>query len=161
MSNPEKADTKKPSAPGPADEIIVPLHAEEISISKQTMETGRVQVNTVTREHEQLVDELLTHEHVEIERIPIGKPIDVTPPVRETADRIIVPVVEEVLVVERRLVLKEEVHIHRVRQTERCQERVTLRRQEAEITRVPIETPSTEAGSISQDRLKNTIEEKR
>ena len=139
----------------------MPLHAEEISISKEKLETGRVQVSTVTRDHEQLVDELLTNEHVEIDRIPIGKAIDARPDVREEADSIIVPVVEEVLVLERRLILKEEVHIRRVRGTERHQERVKLRKQEALVTRVPIEAQDKESSSISEDRTKNTIEEKR
>ena len=139
----------------------MPLHAEEISISKEKLETGRVQVSTVTRDHEQLVDELLTNEHVEIDRIPIGKAIDARPDVREEADSIIVPVVEEVLVLERRLILKEEVHIRRVRGTERHQERVKLRKQEAVVTRVPIEAQDKESSSISEDRTKNTIEEKR
>ena len=139
----------------------MPLHAEEISISKEKLETGRVQVSTVTRDHEQLVDELLTNEHVEIDRIPIGKAIDARPDVREEADSIIVPVVEEVLVLERRLILKEEVHIRRVRGTERHQERVKLRKQEAVVTRVPIEAQDKESSPISEDRTKNTIEEKR
>jgi uncharacterized protein (TIGR02271 family) len=139
----------------------VPLHAEEISISKEKTETGRVQVSTLTREHEQLVDEFLTNEHVEIERVPIGKPIDARPEVREEADRIIVPVIEEVLVLERRLVLKEEVHIRRVRGTERHQERVKLRKQEAVVTRVPLETLKNENNSLSQERTENPKEEKR
>jgi stress response protein YsnF len=59
------------------------------------------------------------------------------PAIREEGETIVVPVVEEVLVVERRLVLKEEVRIRRVRSTERHQERVTLRRQEAAVNRLP------------------------
>lgn len=161
MSNSEELNLKNPQIQSKPDEVIVPLHAEEISISKEKLETGRVQVSTVTRENEQLVDELLTNEHVEIERIPIGKPIDARPDVREEADSIIVPVVEEVLVLERRLVLKEEVHIRRIRGTERHQERVKLRKQEAVVTRVPIETQDKESSSISEGRTKNTIEEKR
>ena len=161
MSNSEKTNFKTPKIEATPDEVIVPLHAEEISISKEKLETGRVQVSTVTRDHEQLVDELLANEHVEIERIPIGKAIDARPNVREEADSIIVPVVEEVLVLERRLILKEEVHIRRVRGTERHQERVKLRKQEAVVTRVPIEAQDKESSSISEDRTKNTIEEKR
>jgi stress response protein YsnF len=90
----------------------------------------------------------LARERVEVERIAIGKPIDAIPAVRQDGDTTIIPVVEEVLVVERRLVLKEEIHIHRVRTTEQHQERVTLRRQEAVITRLPIETTPGETGSV-------------
>ena len=162
MSNSEDLNVKTPTMPAKPEEVIVPLHAEEISISKEEMETGRVRLSTVTREHEQLVDELLTNEHVEIERVPIGKPVDTKPEVRQEAEKIIVPVVEEVLVLERRLVLKEEVHIRRVRGTERHQERVKLRKQEAVVTRVPVETPKSETSPISQDQiLRDPEEEKR
>ncbi|MBV8552541.1 MAG: DUF2382 domain-containing protein [Acidobacteriaceae bacterium] len=120
-------------------EIVVPLFTEEIAVSKRVVEKNRVRVSRTTRQQEELVDELLTREQVEVERTAIGKPIDSVPPVREEGDTIIVPVVEEVLVVERRLVLKEEVRIRRVHKTERHQERVTLRKQEAQVTRLPVE----------------------
>jgi hypothetical protein len=45
------------------------------------------------------------------------------------------------VVVERRLMLKEELHIKRVRTTEQHGESVILRRQEAVVTRTPIDTP--------------------
>jgi stress response protein YsnF len=49
------------------------------------------------------------------------------PTVREEGDTIVIPIVEEVLVVERRLFLKEEVHVGRVTSTERHHKSVTLR----------------------------------
>ena len=57
MSNSEELNFKTPQIQAKPDEVIVPLHAEEISISKERLESGRVQVSTVTRDHEQLVDE--------------------------------------------------------------------------------------------------------
>ena len=119
---------------------VVPLLAEELAVTKEKLETGRVRVNTVTRVHEELVDELLAREKVEVERVAVGKLIEAMPSVREDGETIVIPVVEEVLVVERRLILKEEVRIRRVRKTERHQERVPLRKQEAIITRLPVET---------------------
>ena len=95
-----------------------------------------MQVSTVTREHERFVDEMLNHERVEIERVPIGRPVDAIPPVRQEGDTTIMSVVEETIVVERRLILKEEVRIRRLRASERHQETVVLRKQEAVITRV-------------------------
>jgi uncharacterized protein (TIGR02271 family) len=118
-------------------ETAIPLAAEEVAVSKHVVETGRVKITRVTHEREQLIDELLAREAVDIGRMPIGRPIDAMPAVREEGDTIIIPIVEEVLVVERRLFLKEEVHVRRVRTTERHQETVRLRHQEAVITRVP------------------------
>jgi len=118
-------------------EIVVPLLSEEMSVSKRVVPTERVQVSRITREREEFVDELLTSERVEIERKPINRPVDAVPSMREEGDTVIIPIVEEVI--ERRLVLKEEVSIRRVRQAERHQERVTLRRHEAVVTRSPVQ----------------------
>lgn len=117
----------------------IPLHTEEISIQRQQVANATVQVSTVTREQEQFVDQELTHERIEIERLPIGRQIDAVPSVREEGDTTILPVVEEIVVVERRLILKEEVHIRRVQVTEHHRETVMVRQQDAVITR-------TEAG---------------
>lgn len=122
-------------------ETRIPLYEEELSVAKRVIETGRVQVSRVTHSHQQAVDELLRHEKVEIERVPVDRPVDIMPSVRQEGDVTIVPVVEEVLKVERRLVLKEEVHIRRIHETERYQETVTLRKQEAMVSRLAPEGP--------------------
>jgi uncharacterized protein (TIGR02271 family) len=120
-------------------ETVIPLFEEELSVAKRVVDTARVQVSRTTHSYQQVVDELLQHEKVEVERITVDRPVDAIPPIRREGDVMIIPVVEEVLKVERHLVLKEEVHIRRVKQTERYQETVTLRRQEAQISRTPIE----------------------
>jgi len=131
----------------PADhsrETVIPLFEEELSVSRRVVPINRVQVSRVTHSHEHLVDELLERERVEVERVAIDKPIDRMPSVREEGDCLIFPVVEEVLKIERVLVLKEEVRIRRVKGTERYQERVTLRKQEAVVNRLPIEETTTQ-----------------
>ena len=145
------SDSDEVHMPDAIRDTMIPLYEEDLSVSKRQVVTGRVRVETVTREHEQLVDEQLARERVEVERVAIGKPIDAIPAVRQEGDTTIIPIVEEVLVVERRLVLKEEIHIHRVRTTEQHQERVTLRRQEAVITRLPSETSSAPAADPGEN----------
>lgn len=83
-------------------------------------------------------------EHVEVERVAVNRPVNSIPPTRRDGDTTIVPVVEEVLILQRRLILKEELHVRLVRTTEQHQERVVLRRQEAVITRIPAEKPETD-----------------
>ena len=134
---PAKGDPVVDNYPPPAssDELVVPLHAEELSVSRRKVETSTVRVSTITHSRDQLVDEELTRERVEVERVPIGRYVESVPPVREEGDLTILSVVEEVF--ERRLLLREEVHLRRVRTTEHYVETVTLRRQEAVITRTP------------------------
>ena len=116
--------------------LALPLHVEEVSVEKRRVAGDVVRVATVTREREQPVDEMLTHQRVEIERVPIGRTVEAVPPVREEGDTTIMPVVEEVVVITRQLVLKEEVRIRRVRTTEHHRESVMVRTQGAVITRV-------------------------
>jgi uncharacterized protein (TIGR02271 family) len=120
-------------------ETVIPLLEEQFSVAKRVVETARVRVSRVTHDHQQLVDELLNHEKVEVEHVPVDRPIETMPSIRQEGDVTIIPVVEEVLKVERCLVLKEEVHIRRVKTTERHQEQVTLRKQEVLVSRTPIE----------------------
>lgn len=125
-------------------ETVIPLFEEALSVSRRVVPISRVQVSRVTHSHEHLVDELLERERVEVERVAVDKPIDHMPSVREEGDCLIFPVVEEVLKIERVLVLKEEVRIRRVKGTERYQERVTLRKQEAVVNRLPIDETTTQ-----------------
>lgn len=117
------------------ENLVLPLHVEEITVAKRQIERSIVRVATTTNLVDRIVEEDLVQERVEIERIPIGHYVDVFPPVREEGDLTIMPVVEEVLVVERRYLLKEEVHIRRICTAERHRETVQLREQEAIITR--------------------------
>ena len=120
----------------PSGEPHIPLHAEDLTVSKLQVADDIVRVRTVTREHETFVEETLNHERVEIERVPIGRQIEAIPPVRQEGDTTILSVVEETLVIERRLILKEEIYIRRLHVAERHQETVVLRKQEAVITRI-------------------------
>ena len=144
----DRADALDAAAATVDRETVIPVFEEELSVAKRVVETARVRVSRVTHHHQQLVDELLQHEKVEVEHVPIDRPIEAMPSIRQEGDVTIIPVVEEVLKVERHLVLKEEVHIRRIKQTQRYQESVTLRRQEAQVSRLPIEQPAVpEAGA--------------
>ena len=132
-------DTVHADSADEARETVIPLFEEQLAVTKQVIPTARVQVSRVTHSHEELVDELLSREKVEVERVPIDQLVETMPPVREEGDYLIIPVVEEVLKIERVLMLKEEVRIRRVQHTERYQERVTLRRQQAVVNRLPID----------------------
>ncbi len=94
--------------------LVLPLMTERLAVTRRRIEHV-VQVATVTQERGLRVDEALAHGRIEIEWMPIGRTIGAVPLVREEDDTTVMPVAEEVVVVERRLVLKEEVRIRRVR----------------------------------------------
>jgi stress response protein YsnF len=121
------------------EEIVVPLHEEGVSIAKKRVVTGPLRISTVTHQEEALVDETLTQENVEVERTAVNRFVDRMPSVREEGETLVIPIVEEILRVERRLLLKEEVRVRRTWATRRHEERVKIRKQHAIITRLPIE----------------------
>ncbi len=125
---------------------VLRLHEETARVSKEARVSGEVSVSTRTLTRDELVSQDLAHTHVEVTTVPIGRAVDAIPPVREEGDVTIFPVMEEVLVVERRLMLKEEVHIRKVRTIERHQETVTLRYQEAVVSRSSETPPDAGAG---------------
>jgi uncharacterized protein (TIGR02271 family) len=118
------------------EEAVVPVLQEELVVGKQQVPTGGVRVHKRVREHVELVDVPLEHEDLEIRRVVVDREVPDYLPVRREGDTTIVPIVEEVLVVEKRLRLKEEVYITRRRVTEQHQERVILHSEEADVTRV-------------------------
>jgi uncharacterized protein (TIGR02271 family) len=123
-------------------DIAIPLNVEDLTIERREVKRD-VRIHIRTSSHDQLVDEPAMHERVEIEHVAVGRPIDAIPPIREEGDTTVIPVVEEIVVVERRLILKEEIRLRRVRTTERHRETVTLREQQAVIERAdPAETKS-------------------
>jgi uncharacterized protein (TIGR02271 family) len=124
------------------DTATIPIAEERAVVEKRRVVTGRVRVRTVTAEEQALVPAVLEGESVDIERIPVDHENDAVPPVRTEGDTTIVPVVEEILVVEKRLVLKEEIHIRRRPTRESVEVPVTLRRQRAQVERLPPEAES-------------------
>jgi len=80
-----------------------------------------------------VVDEHLFADEVAVERVPINQIVDQVPDTRQEGDVLIVPVVEEVLVVQKRLLLKEEVRIQRRRNEVREPRRIMISGNETRI----------------------------
>ena len=135
--------------------LVIPLYADELSINRREVERGGVRVSVPTNTREHVVDEPLTNTRVEVKRIPIGRIVEAAPPVRTEGDTIIIPVMEETIVVERRLILKEEIILRRIYTAGRHRERVSLREQEAVIERQPAEAASSPPSAEEPIILRN------
>ena len=125
-------------------EEVIPLAEEAATIGKRQVVTGRVRVQTITDTVEELARTDVQRETVEVTRVPIDRVVETAPEIRTEGDVTILPVVEEVLVVEKRLVLKEELHIRRRITTETAEVPVTLRKQRAIVERLAPGTPAPE-----------------
>lgn len=116
---------------------VLPVVQEELVVGKRVVDTGVVHVRTVTSTHQETVEMPLEREDVLVERVAIGRVVDAPVEARQEGDVMIVPVHEEVIVVQRQLVLKEELHIRRRVSTVHSAQPVLLRRQEVHVDREP------------------------
>jgi len=120
---------------------VLPLAVETARVERVRREGGRVRVTLRTESMPAEVTETLASERLEVERVAVNRTLDageVAPEPRQDADGTwIIPVLEEVLVVERRLLLREEIRLVRHAGSETVREVVALRRQVAEVERLP------------------------
>lgn len=124
-------------------ELTVILVVEEaLTVAKRIIDRGGIRVTKLVHEHEEIVDELLQHQHVTVERVLMNQPVDQAPSIKQEGNTLIIPIIEEILVVEKRLILKEEVRVTTQLVGQRHPQATTVRREEAVIER--IKPPTTE-----------------
>ena len=119
------------------DEIVVPVIEEELATGTRQVTTGAVRVEKRVEKRVRRVTAPALHEEVEIRRVPVNRVVEEAPKSRRQGNTVIVPVVEEELVVTKRLVLKEEIHLIKKRTKERVVKEVELGRERATVRRVP------------------------
>lgn len=128
----------KPERPAGIDAVVVPVHREELRVRIRTVDTGRgVRVRKVVSEQAHRIDETLLCDEISVRHVPVDRIVALSdaPASRYEGDTLIVPILEEVLVVEKRLRIKEEIHITRTRRQERHAETVTLKAEAVSIER--------------------------
>jgi uncharacterized protein (TIGR02271 family) len=126
----------------------IELVEERLEVEKRAVERGRVVVRKHVDTREEIAEAVLHQDELSVERVPLGVPVDAAPPVREEGDVLIVPVLEEQLVIQTRLILKEELRITRRRRSETFRQPVRLRAERVEVVREggrdPGDTPDSE-----------------
>ena len=117
------------------DVAAIPLVEERVQVDKRQVETGRLRVRVTVGEREEPIPVQLYHDEVEVRRVPRNVPLSSLPSVRIEGNVTVIPVVEEVAVIEKRLALVEEIHVRRRTVTETETIPVLLRAEEAEVER--------------------------
>ncbi|RYY92958.1 MAG: DUF2382 domain-containing protein [Chitinophagaceae bacterium] len=140
--NPVSAHTEFDAAAapqaGPAaapDEIVIPVIEESMTVEKEVVETGKVRVRKIVTAEEHNLNIPLIQEFYDVERVPTSKIYEKAPVPRQEGETIIVPVVKEVLVIEKRYEVIEEVRLTRkVASTPHIQQ-ITLMKERVEVIR--------------------------
>ncbi len=113
----------------------IPVFEEQLRVDKTASQTDRILIKTSVLERTEYADLELRSGEAIIERVAVDLIVDAPPEIRQEGDTIIVPVVEEIMVIEKRLLLKEEIHIRRQEVVQHIRQPVRLRSEEVSLER--------------------------
>lgn len=116
---------------------VIPVIQEQAKVFKRVVETGKVRISKKVREYDEVVDVPHFHEEVKVERVPINQMIESAPAVRTEGDVTIIPVVEERYVMEKKLILVEELHVRKERKESHHPQTLKVLKEEVEVERIP------------------------
>lgn len=108
---------------------------ERLDVGKRLVVDGQVRVKTQTECVQEVAEADLAYVSVTVDRKLVGREVVKVPEVRVEGDTTIIPVLEERLVIEKRLVLVEEIHVTRRISTEHQEVPIQVRKQTIEIER--------------------------
>lgn len=126
-----------PNIPASISERTIPIIEEQVQITKvkETQGTVRVQKSVEQLPFQEIVE--LNREEITVERIPVNREISSIPEIQYDDDVTIIPVVREVPVVVKKLMLVEEVHIRKITTTETTPTVGSVRAERISIERIP------------------------
>ena len=119
---------------GPGERIVIPVLAEQAQVHLQREHTGTVRVRKVVHQATEPVAAQGYREVVETTRVPVNQVVEAAEAPRTLDDLLVIPVYEERLV--RQLVLVEEVHVRRRRESFEHTVATSLRREEVIVERL-------------------------
>jgi len=127
--------------------ITIPLGSEEVELSKRAVQQAVVRIQTKVREEERIIETRLLKDEVTVERVEMNRPIENPMEPRYEGEVLVIPVIEEVLVVRKQLVLKEELRITQCSVARPHAQAVLLRHEEATVEREPTGEQTAKSGS--------------
>ena len=140
--------------PVETDEVVVPVIEEEIDAGTRAVRTGAVRVDKHVEKRIRKIQTPLIHEDVEVRRVQVNRVVGEMPRARREGDTVIVPVVEEELVITKRLILREEIHLVKRRTRDIAVNEVELNRESAEVRRLDAE------GRVMETRPRRPLAER-
>jgi stress response protein YsnF len=117
--------------------LVFPVIKERVEVQTRARESGVVEIRKTVNERTEVVDLPLQAEEVEVNRVAVNRFVDTPVPVRHEGNTMIISLLEEVLVVEKRLLLREEVHVKTVRKELHNPQEVLLREERVDVVRTP------------------------
>ena len=122
-------------APDDPDELRILIVEEQLSVGRKRTETDRVRVRTVVDTEDVIVEDLLRVGRLDVTRVAVDREVAQAPEPYRDGDTLVIPVVEERLVIEKRLFVVEELRVTSSSQDEAVSIPMSLRRTRAVVER--------------------------
>jgi uncharacterized protein (TIGR02271 family) len=120
----------------PGEQVIIPVVHEQVKIDKKVIETGKVHISKVVYEDVERYNIPYIEENVSVERVPKNELLEtIPPPVRYEDDVMIIPVLKEVAVVEKRIMLVEELRVTKTKTEKSQAHELSLRKEQVQVKR--------------------------
>ena len=120
-----------------SETVRIPLIEEQLQVTTQLVETSRVRLRKTVHETDETVTIPLLSEGYIVERTALNQYVDEPPATRQEGEPVIYPVLKEILVVQKRLLLIEEIRLTRQQTQTQDTQTVRLRREEMTVERTP------------------------
>lgn len=111
---------------------------EQVQVDKKVVETGVVQIIKRVSEDRQTVNLPTSREEITVERIARNQYVETPPSIRYEGDTMIIPVLQEVIITQKKILLVEEVYVTKHQVHEHKSEEIILRKEDVIIERIPI-----------------------
>ena len=132
-------------------EYRVPLIEERLKVTTREIDLGERDIHKTVESVEETWYEPVVHEEVEVERVRVRRNVAAPEQPHEEGEWLVIPVMEEVIVIQKQLVVVEEIRIRKQPVTEQQEVRETVRRERVSVEdrRIP---PSHVRNASLRDR---------
>src|SRR4051794_37641468 len=113
----------------------VELVEEQATVRRPEVERGGVRVTIRVEELTQALETSLTEETITVEREPADEVVDVAPEPIDDGTTLVIPVIEEFVVLQKKFRIRERLRITRLKQVRTLQIPTTLKREIADVER--------------------------
>jgi stress response protein YsnF len=121
----------------PADrDVVIPVVQEEVRADAVPVVTGGIRVTKHVETQNELIEQQLRTSHAEVKRVKMNRVVDGPQPARREGNVLIIPVVSEVIRVQKEWVVTEEIRITQREDVETVQQTVPVNYERAEIERL-------------------------
>ncbi len=117
-------------------DLVVPVISEELHSDAIPVQTGGVRITKRVEGHDEILEQELRKGRVEVKRVKTDRVVDGPQSAQRVGNTLIVPVVSEVLRIQKQWVITEEIHVTQLEERETVQQKVRVNEEHARVERL-------------------------